>query len=77
MLHSRTMNNKINHLHERSLRIAYSDKSSMFEELFPKDKTFSIHHKNMQSLAIEIYKFENGVSSEIMDSVFHLKENNR
>ena len=77
MLHSRTMNNKINHLHERSLRIVYSDKSSMFEELFQRDKTFSIHHKNIQSLAIEIYKFENGLSLEIMDSVFHLKENNR
>ena len=77
MLPSRTMNNKINHLHERSLRIVYSDKSSMFEELFQRDKTFSIHHKNIQSLAIEIYKFENGLSLEIMDSVFHLKENNR
>ena len=49
----------------------------MFEELFQRDKTFSIHHKNIQSLAIEIYKFENGLSLEIMDSVFHLKENNR
>ena len=32
MLHSRTMNNKINRLHERSLRIVYSDNSSTFEE---------------------------------------------
>ena len=62
MLHLRTMNNKINRLHERSLRIAYSDQSSTFEELLERDKTFSIYHKNIQSLAIEIYKFVNGIS---------------
>ena len=77
MLHLRTMNNKINRLHERSLRIAYSDQSSTFEELLERDKTFSIYHKNIQSLAIEIYKFVNGLSPEIMNSVFNLKENNR
>ena len=77
MLHSQTMNNKINRLHERSLRIVYSDQSSTFEELLERDKTFSIHHKNIQSLAIEIYKFVNGLSPEIMNSVFNLKENNR
>ena len=71
------MNNKINRLHERSLRIVYSDQSSTFEELLERDKTFSIHHKNIQSLAIEIYKFVNGLSPEIMNSVFNLKENKR
>ena len=71
------MNNKINRLHKRSLRIVYSDQSSTFEELLERDKTFSIDHKNIQSLAIEIYKFVNGLSSEIMSSVFYLKENNR
>ena len=71
------MNNKTNRLHERSLRIVYSDHSSTFEELLEKDKTFSIHHKSIQSLAIEIYKFVNGLSPEIMNSVFNLKENNR
>ena len=50
MLHSRTMNNKINRLHERSLRIAYFDQSSTFEELLERDKTFSIHHNIFQSL---------------------------
>ena len=71
------MNNKINRLHERSLRIVYSDQSSTFEELLERDKTFSIHHKNIPSLAIEIYKFVNDLSPDIMDNVFHLKENNR
>ena len=47
MLHLRTMNNKINRLHERSLRIVYSDHSSAFEELLERDKTFSIHYNNI------------------------------
>ena len=76
-LHSRTMNSKINCLHERSLRILYSDQSSTFEELLERDKTFSIHHKNIQSIAFGIYKFVNGLSQEIMNSVFNLKENSR
>ena len=53
VLHSSTMNEKSNRLHERSLRIVYSDQNSTFEELLERDKTFSIHHKNIQSLAIE------------------------
>ena len=63
MLHSQTMNNKINRLHKRSLRIVYYDESSTFEVLLEIDKTFSIHHKNIQSLAIEIYNFVNGLSA--------------
>ena len=33
MLHSRTLNNKINKLHERALRVAYKDETSSFETL--------------------------------------------
>ena len=57
MFYSRALNNKINRLHKRALRIVYSDYKSSFCELLEKDKSFSIHHKNIQSLAIEIYKF--------------------
>ena len=77
MLHFPTMNNKINRLQERSLRIVYSDQNSTFEELLERDKIFSIHHKNIQNLPIEVYKFVNGLYPEIMENVFHLKENSR
>ena len=40
MFHSRTLNNKINRLHERALRIVYSDYKSSFCELLEKDKSF-------------------------------------
>ena len=53
MFHSRTMNNKINHLHERFLRIVYS---VLFERLIETDKFVQIHIRNLQILAIEIFK---------------------
>ena len=37
MFHSRSLNNKINSLHERALRITYSDRSSSFENLLKKE----------------------------------------
>ena len=36
MFHSRGLNNKINSLHERALRIRYDDRSSSFEDLLKK-----------------------------------------
>ena len=71
MFHSRTINNKINRLHERPLRIVYSDFKSSFEGLPMKDNSFSIHERNIQSLAIEIYKFLNGLSPSFLNEVFH------
>ena len=56
------------------MRIVYSDHRSTFEELVEGDKTFSIHHKNIQSLFIEIYNFLNGLSPDMLNSVFHLME---
>ena len=67
MFHSRTLTNKINRLHEKTLRIVYGDYKSTFDELLEKDSSFSIHHKNIQTLAIEISKFLNGPSPQIMN----------
>ena len=36
-----------------------------------KDNSFSIHERNIQSLAIEIYKFLNGLSPSFLNNVFH------
>ena len=54
----------------------YFDYSSSFKELLERDNSFTIHHKNVQSLAIEIYKFVNGLSPDIMSKVFQKNENN-
>ena len=71
MFHSRAMNNKINHNYERALRLVYSDYISYFDELLKKDRSFSIHHRNIQSLANEIYKIFHGLSPSIMKNIFH------
>ena len=57
MFHSQTINNKINRLHERDLWTVYSDFRSSFEGLLMKDNSFSIHERNIQSLATDIYTF--------------------
>ena len=56
MFHNRRHNNTINRLHERMLRIVYKDYKSSFAELLSEDKSFTVHHKNVQKLAIEMYK---------------------
>ena len=56
MFHSRTLNNKINKLHERALRLVYKDDELSFEELLELSNDVSVHQKNLQRLAIEMYK---------------------
>ena len=70
MFHSRRLNNKINSIHERALRITYQDNASTFEELLNKDNSVSIHHRNLQVLATEMFKIHWGLSPEILRETF-------
>ena len=54
MFHSRKINEKINKLHERALRVVYSDDNLTFEQLLEKDNSFDIHDRNLQKLAIHV-----------------------
>ena len=44
MFCGRQINDKINKLRERALRIVYNDTITAFEELLVKDKNFTTHH---------------------------------
>ena len=70
MFHSRSLNNKVNSLHKRALRITYGDRSSSFENLLKKDNSVSIHHRNIEALATEMFKVKNNIAPEIMKELF-------
>ena len=71
---NRSLNTKINRLHERCLRIVYNDKKSNFNELLVKDGSVSIHHQNLQKLAVEMFKVSRGLSPEIVNELFQFRE---
>ena len=73
MCHNHTTNRKINRLHERCLRIIYNDKETSFKMLLEKDSSVSIHDKNIQCLATEMYKVSNGLSPTIVSNIFTQK----
>ena len=70
MCHSRTLNNKINKLHERALRLVYDNRQSTFKELLNLDKSVIIHHRNLHVLATELYKVHHELAPELMNDVF-------
>ena len=75
MNHSRTLNNCINGLHKRALSLIY-DFSSSFSELLEKGKSVTIHRRNLQTLAYEIFKVKKNMSPEILTEIFPQKESN-
>ena len=54
MCHIRTLNNRINRIQEKTLRIVYNDHISTFMELLKRDSSVTIYNRNIQLLAIEI-----------------------
>ena len=75
VFHSRRLNNKINSIHERALRITYQDHISTFQELLNKDNSVLIHHRNFQALATEMFKIHRGLSLYILRETFVPKIN--
>ena len=66
MLCSRQMNKRINHIHERALRMVYNDYTTSFDNLLKKDKSVTIHHRNIQYLAIEMFKVNKNISPQLV-----------
>ena len=62
MFHSRSLNNKINRIHERALRITYNDKSSSFQKLLEKDNSVTIYYSNIKIRATETCRALQGLS---------------
>ena len=54
-MHSQSINNKINRVHERALSIVHKNKFSSFENLLEKDKVVKIHVRSLQVLVTEMF----------------------
>ena len=76
MIHNKGLNKKINHIHERALRTVYEGYSSCSKDLLNKGKSVTIHQRNLQQLAIEIFKVKKGIAVIIMSEIFTFVENN-
>ena len=68
MFHSRIMNNEINRLHERSMRLIYGDKTLSFEKLLEQDKC------RLRDICYNLRGNSNFAVSNVK-SVFHGSEN--
>ena len=76
MFHRRGVSNKINHLHKWSLRIVVNCNISSFEHLLKKERPFTIHQRNIQSLAAELFKIKGNLSNNIMYNIFQTRKIN-
>ena len=74
MFHSRKLNNRINRIHERALRLTYQDNRSSFNDLLEKDSSVTVHTKNLQVLATEIFKIQNNLAPPIMKEVLTMND---
>ena len=66
MFHSRKLNHRINKIEERALKFVYNDHQCIFEELLDRDNSFTINERNLQKLAIEMFKMNNGLSVKLV-----------
>ena len=64
------MNNKINRLYERCMRLIYADKTSSFEGLLEQDDSISIHTRNLPMIATEMFKVYRSMSHPIFSELF-------
>ncbi len=75
MFHNRTLNNKINNLHQRALRLVYKNENLTFNQLLELDDSVTIHQKNLQKLATEMYKVKNKIAPLPFQDIFKEQSN--
>ena len=75
MFHTKELNNRINSLHKKALRLTYQSRNLSLDELLKLDKSVSIHYRNLQYLLTEIYKVNMGISLPIMNDILTVDQN--
>ena len=66
---------RINNIHERCPRLMQQNYRSEFERLLENANEKSVHQKCIGFLLIEVYKYLNGLSPDIMNTIFKLRQN--
>ena len=75
MIHTKQLNNRINSLHEKALRVTFQNRNSSFSKLLKLEKLASIHCRYIKYLLTEIYKVKMGLSPPVMSDIFSLNQN--
>ena len=73
---SKILKYRINGLQRRALSVVYNEFSLSFSEILETDKSVTIHYRNLQTLAYEIFKVKNNMAPKILTKIFPLKESN-
>ena len=63
-------------MHERALRLLYKDDVSTFAELLKRDGSYTIHQRNIQFIAIEMFKAKNNIGPQLLKEIFVEREYN-
>ena len=72
MCHNQTNNNKLSPW--KILRLIYNDKKSSFKDLLEKGGSVSIHHRDLRTLAVELFKVFKGLSLVIFAEAFPVRQ---
>ena len=68
------MNRKMNHIQERALRLVYEDYVTSFEQLLIKNESVTMHQKNIQRVAILMYKVKHDLCPSFIKDIFQCRE---
>ena len=75
MFCSKKSTKKINAVHERSLWITLKDSESPYILLLEEAHQITFHQRCIDYLMIEVYKYLNGISPDMMNDIFKLRKN--
>lgn len=59
----------------RALRAVYNHEVSLFEKLLPKDRSGTIHQRNIKILVAELFKIKKYILNDIVAQLFYNKNN--
>ena len=64
------LNNAVNNIRKQTLRLIYNDHEKSLNSILADNNQKTILQKNLEFLATEIYKLQNGLSPPIMNNIF-------